>query len=1653
MKHPCFCGIVVLGLLVVAAAIAVAQQPVTGIPPLSSVTSGGFDAVDLANLDVHFSIPVFSRPGKGIPFSYSLSYDSLVWFPVTSGSTTSWQPVNNWGWTATTQAATGYATATNVSVNTCYYYVSGHQVPGQGTQTISNWVYHDPSGGVHPVPGSVIVLWVSDPASSDPGGTCEYQGQRSGSWTLSTVNAVATDNSGYKLVAGSSGVPVVTSSQGIVFTLPSVNLSTGAGSVTDPNGNTISISSSNVITDTLGTTALSMTGAAPSPVQYQYTAPNLGTASVTVTYKNYTVTTQFGVSGIAEYSASGVYLVDKVALPDGSYYQFWYETTGTGQPYTAGGAGPVTGRIASVRLPTSNGPVFTYGSSNSMMADGSPAYMTRAFGSGTWTYQRYVRSAQGWCGSSPLQTDTTVIDADGNYTDLYFSGLYPTGTSVYVGARSQSLDHKVYCYNGNTSGCQCALIASTATTPIASRAVFDYPNNGSLYSETDYSYDTYGNLEIETDKDFGTGSNSTLRQTTIAVSSSSSSSNYSLCTTYNICNAPASITITDPANNGATVASTTFTYDQGGGNTHGSVSGISRSPLTGSNPSLKQQFTYNTGGTLASATDPNGTQTTYSYAGNSCNSAFPTSVSVAGLTTSYGYNCTGGVATSVTDPNNTTTSATYSDPYFWRPASTTDALGNTTTYSYSPTQTESVMNFNANGSSATSDHLTTLDGWGRLQLQQTRQGPGSSNFDTTQLIYDQNSRVQWALRPFVSTAGAASGGGLPATGYTYDALGRTTNVTDWTGVQVNYTYSLNDTMVQVVGQPSGENPKSHQYEYDGLGRLKSVCEVTSAGGSGACSQNTSANGFSTSYAYDPLGNLKTVSQSGQTRSYSYDGLSRITSETNPESGTKTYQYDSVGPVACNGSGWTSNGDLLVTVDANGTATCLYSDGLHRVTDVGTNRGGTDRCQRYRYDNTQGVLGTRPSGIAPSHPYGRMVEAATDTCASPITQSSLISDEWFSYDARGAATDYYQSSTNSGGYYHVQKSYAANSGTTTLQGFTMNTAGVNTPFSDLLVFNQEGEGRPWGSWDASRSNYVYWTGTYYNTASQMTSIVFPSSSETFSYDPNSGRMTQWQSKNSGSGNQTGTLTWNANGTLQELAISDNFNSANAQTCSYGYDDLARLLSANCSPTFAQTFSYDAFGNISKSGSFNYNPGYNASNRALTSTYDAVGNTLNDGSNSYSYNADGRPVTVGSTQIVNDAFGRMVEYDNGSSHSQVVYDPQGTRLAKMSGQTLQEYMLPLAGGVQAVFNSSGLWYYRHADWLGSSRLALDTNGNPYAGRAYAPFGETYAETGAADRSFTGQTQDVIAGSTGIYDFLLRQHSAAQGRWLVPDPAGLAVVNLTNPQTWNRYAYVANNPLSNVDPLGLCGEITAGIGMSPSTKSGAALITLASTLGFNVAFPYAGQAKPASGGNIAGANVGLNQSAASVAEAAISATQLDGAAHGSGFVAIGFSGGAEANLSAFQNLGITSNASNTVLLDPGLGIGTSVAAGVPVYEGTAPLSTAVNLWSGLVSGSNGGDNFYVPGCSHDAVCLMGGAQSSAAIQSVSPCTNPAIYQPGKPSTPLHPPQFAGGGGVGGEGQGGGWSYSYGGFFLNGTVETGYSGFFINFGAPAPGGPRWIK
>jgi len=299
--------------------------------------------------------------------------------------------------------------------------------------------------------------------------------------------------------------------------------------------------------------------------------------------------------------------------------------------------------------------------------------------------------------------------------------------------------------------------------------------------------------------------------------------------------------------------------------------------------------------------------------------------------------------------------------------------------------------------------------------------------------------------------------------------------------------------------------------------------------------------------------------------------------------------------------------------------------------------------------------------------------------------------------------------------------------------------------------------------------------------------------------------------------TGALGWNANATLQVQNITDGFNSPDTQNCSYGYDDITRLASANCGSAAAQTFAYDTFGNINKTGSPNsFQPTYSSSSNRMTSlpgnftpTYDNNGNVTSDSFHTYTWDADGHPITVDSGQsdavsVSYDALGRMVEQARGTNYTQVVYSQTGQKLALMNGQTLQKAMVPLSGNALAVYNSSGLLYYAHADLLGSIRLATTpTTRAMYFDTAYAPFGETYASAGGTnlDPAYTGQMDDTshrqdTAG--GLYDFPIREYST-QGRWPSPDPTGKSATCPKDPQSQNRYAYVRNNPITRVDPTG--------------------------------------------------------------------------------------------------------------------------------------------------------------------------------------------------------------------------------------------------------------
>ena len=147
-------------------------------------------------------------------------------------------------------------------------------------------------------------------------------------------------------------------------------------------------------------------------------------------------------------------------------------------------------------------------------------------------------------------------------------------------------------------------------------------------------------------------------------------------------------------------------------------------------------------------------------------------------------------------------------------------------------------------------------------------------------------------------------------------------------------------------------------------------------------------------------------------------------------------------------------------------------------------------------------------------------------------------------------------------------------------------------------------------------------------------------ENFSYNPSTGRITGFQMVVNGAAD-TGTLTWNSNATLGQMAISDGISdSTDSETCNYGYDDLARQSSVNCGTGWAQNFSYDAFGNIAKtvpSGSTGsaFSPTYSSATNQFTSIpgvtpgYDGDGRLLTDNVNTYTWDPWGDLATVNGT----------------------------------------------------------------------------------------------------------------------------------------------------------------------------------------------------------------------------------------------------------------------------------------------------------------------------------------------------------------------------------------------------------------------------------------
>jgi len=137
---------------------------------------------------------------------------------------------------------------------------------------------------------------------------------------------------------------------------------------------------------------------------------------------------------------------------------------------------------------------------------------------------------------------------------------------------------------------------------------------------------------------------------------------------------------------------------------------------------------------------------------------------------------------------------------------------------------------------------------------------------------------------------------------------------------------------------------------------------------------------------------------------------------------------------------------------------------------------------------------------------------------------------------------------------------------------------------------------------------------------------------------------------------------------------------------------------------------------------------------------------------------------------------------------------------SGNITDKYVF-FDGERLARIDASGNVDYYLSDKLGSASVVTDANGVKVDDCDYLPYGQTNCITSSSGNHYlyTGLERDADQLDHTPH----RQYSSSFGRWMSPDPGGVKVVNMDTPQTWNLYAYVADNPTTDTDPTGLSSQ----------------------------------------------------------------------------------------------------------------------------------------------------------------------------------------------------------------------------------------------------------
>jgi RHS repeat-associated protein len=278
----------------------------------------------------------------------------------------------------------------------------------------------------------------------------------------------------------------------------------------------------------------------------------------------------------------------------------------------------------------------------------------------------------------------------------------------------------------------------------------------------------------------------------------------------------------------------------------------------------------------------------------------------------------------------------------------------------------------------------------------------------------------------------------------------------------------------------------------------------------------------------------------------------------------------------------------------------------------------------------------------------------------------------------------------------------------------------------------------------------------------------------------------------------------------VRIKNNRNTDRSQR--FTYDELNRIATARTQATvqphcWGETFGYDVWGNLLSIGGIQ--PTYNGctqENLGVTATtknqisgytYDAAGNmTTNPGVGTYTYDAENRMTVTAGVTYTYDGDGKRVKKSSGKLYW---YGMGSDALLETdaSGTVTDEYVFFNGRRVARRKSPSGEVNYYFGDQLGSSRVVTNGTGTILDDSDYYPFGgeRSVLSSSGNNYKFTGKERDA---ESGLDYFGARYMSSGLGRFLAVDPSGASIFK-PNPQTWNRYSYVLNQPLALRDPNG--------------------------------------------------------------------------------------------------------------------------------------------------------------------------------------------------------------------------------------------------------------